>query len=99
MLSVVVAKMFKKEKWTIIRGVLWLKVGFFLWTLGMYAILPYINLQMASLGLSEEDLGLIWGIMPFFIIPFLPLAGSQLFFQTECILGFKRCIFAAKERI
>ena len=71
-------KMFVKEKWSINRGVLWLKVGFFLWTLGMYAILPYINLQMASLGLSEEDLGLIWGIMPFFIIPFLPLAGSQL---------------------
>ena len=73
--------MFVKEKWSINRGVLWLKVGFFLWTLGMYAILPYINLQMASLGLSEEDLGLIWGIMPFFIIPFLPLAGSQLFLQ------------------
>ena len=41
----------------------------------MYAILPYINLQMGSLGLSEEDLGLLWGIMPFFIIPFLPIAG------------------------
>ena len=68
-------KMYKMKNWGINRGVLWLKCGFFLWTFGMYGILPYINLQMHSLGLTNEDLGLIWGIMPFFIIPFLPLAG------------------------
>lgn len=62
------------------KGVFWIKVGYSLWGLGILCVLPYVPLQMSSLGLSTEDISLILGLMPLLIVFFLPISGTSLRF-------------------
>ena len=39
---------------------------------------PFINLQMASLGLNTEDISLVNGLIPLAIMITTPIAGRQL---------------------
>ena len=57
------------------KGVFWLKVGYSLWAMATMAVMPFISLQMSALGLSDGDISLILGFMPFTMIPIIPIIG------------------------
>ena len=59
---------FHPKNWKINKGVIWLKIVQALWSLGVMIIYPFINLQMASLGLNTEDISLVNGLIPLAII-------------------------------
>ena len=57
------------------HGVIWIKVAYGLFGLGMILVFPYITLQMASLGLTNVDVSLLYGIIPLISMPFVPISG------------------------
>jgi MFS family permease len=70
------------------RGVLWLKIGYSLFGLGLIIVLPFVPLQMSALGLSDEDISLILGLMPVVTIFTLPLFGKLNSFNKTEICSF-----------
>ena len=71
-------KYFHPKNWKINKSVIWLKIVQALWSLGVMIIYPFINLQMASLGLNTEDISLVNGLIPLAIMITTPIAGRQL---------------------
>ena len=53
----------------------------FVWA-GMSLILPYLTLQALGLGLTYEDISIIYGISPVIALTAGPVAGKQL--KLEC---------------
>ena len=60
------------------KGVFWLKVGYSLWAMATYIVMPFLSLQMSTLGLSDGDISLILGVMPFSLIFITPFIGKYL---------------------
>lgn len=61
-------------KFSLNKGVIWLKILYTLYGFGIMIILPYFPLQMASLGLNDVDISYITGVIPLvvtFTTPFL----------------------------
>ena len=52
------------------KGVFWLKLGYGLFAMGLYTVLPFLALQMSNQGLSDEDISFILGIMPLSLVFF-----------------------------
>ena len=75
------------------KGVFWLKLGYGLFAMGLYTVLPFLALQMSNQGLSDEDISFILGIMPLslvFISPFIGMLGDKFGYKyiisAHCIL-------------
>ena len=59
------------------KGVFWLKLGYGLFAMALYTVLPFLALQMANQGLSDEDISFILGIMPLSLIFISPFIGKS----------------------
>ena len=59
------------------KGVFWLKLGYGLFSMALYTVLPFLALQMANQGLSDEDISFILGIMPLALIFISPFIGKS----------------------
>jgi hypothetical protein len=57
------------------RGMVLIKVFAFSLNMGVYAIWPYLTLQMINIGLSYEDVSYIYGAIPLCTFFTSPLAG------------------------
>ena len=64
-----------KLNFKINKGVVWLKIGYSLWAMATNMVMPFIALQMSNKGLSDGDISLILGVMPFTLVPIMPLIG------------------------
>ena len=58
------------------KGILWLKILYTLYGFGIMISQPFIVLQLYSLGLEEEDISLMLGIVPLITMITTPLAGK-----------------------
>ena len=75
------------------KGVFWLKLGYGLFAMALYTVLPFLALEMANQGLSDEDISFILGVMPLslvFISPFIGMLGDKFGYKyiisAHCIL-------------
>ena len=41
------------------KGVFWLKLGYGLFAMALYTVLPFLALEMANQGLSDEDISFL----------------------------------------
>ena len=64
------------------REVVWLKLVYTLHGFGILVVLPFIPLQMASLGLNAEDISLILGLIPFILTFTTPILGETKAIQV-----------------
>ena len=58
------------------KGILWLKILYTLYGFGIMISMPFYVLQLYSLGLDEEDISLIVGIVPLITMITTPLLGN-----------------------
>ena len=82
-----------KVNFKINKGVVWLKVGYSLWAMATNIVMPFIALQMSNKGLSDGDISLILGVMPFTLVPIMPFIGMlgdkfgyKYIISTNCLL-------------
>ena len=82
-----------KVNFKINKGVVWLKAGYSLWAMATNMVMPFIALQMSNKGLSDGDISLILGVMPFTLVPIMPLIGMlgdkfgyKYIISANCIL-------------
>ena len=85
------------------KGVLWLKVGYSLWAMATAMVMPFIALQMSSKGLSDGDISLILGVMPFSLVFIMPFIGKYRIIDSNknvfLILTFISCRLDCFRRI
>ena len=70
------------------KGVLWLKVGYSLWAMATAMVMPFIALQMSSKGLSDGDISLILGVMPFSLVFIMPFIGKYRIIDSHKNVAF-----------
>ena len=62
---------------TINKGVVLIKVVYSTAWLGLTIIVPYLTLQALTLGLTYEDISIIYGITPALTFMLSPLSGKK----------------------
>ena len=73
------------------KGVLWLKVGYSLWAMATAMVMPFIALQMSSKGLSDGDISLILGVMPFSLVFIMPFIGKYRIIDSNKNVALVLC--------
>ena len=75
-----------KRAVTINKGMVLIKVAYSTAYLGLIILVPYLTLQALTLGLTYEDISIIYGITPAITFMMSPVSGKKVTF----IQGGKR---------
>ena len=65
-----------KQAMTINKGMALIKVAYSTAYLGLIILIPYMTLQALTLGLTYEDISIIYGITPAITFMMAPISGN-----------------------
>ena len=65
-----------KQALTINKGMVLIKVAYSTAYLGLIILIPYMTLQALTLGLTYEDISIIYGITPAITFMMSPISGN-----------------------
>ena len=75
-----------KRAVTINKGMVLIKVAYSTAYLGLIILVPYLTLQALTLGLTYEDISIIYGITPAITFMMSPISGKNRHKDTACLL-------------